>query len=854
MSESAPDPNDVGGVDAPGFRTSEAMGKGLAANRDGEGSARHPSAWVVPGVFALVVTAYLAASASSRAPWAVGAPGAAGEWWQPTPGNGWFAAVFAALWAVTLYSYWRPRRRRPMALALLVVGGLAVLAAILGFSAYVPCTGAQVPGLAATAWTVLLFVGSTETGSIGLEAVGTSCQTVFPLAFQLARFLAIAATFVGAGAAVFAVSRQQLDKLIVKFAGEVDVVAGLDETTIPLIKALVEERRRMPRRPTWYEPNWRERIRRPRRSRVVLIHNNAKEPLLGEVRSIGALVLDADPTKPDSLRPALVLRNRVSLRRLFAVSSDQQVNVDVWEAAVSVLTSGDSVRNGKGTVPAVFVPRVVVRFDDPREARDWRLAHVDAGSWFNDALTVDDLLARGIVERVLRAKVTRVVIAGDSPLANALLDEFAWRRICGHDLAVADPSKAPGWTVPSIVLAGDRADRVEAEWESHRAPTPAGLLPLNVESRVGDWESLAGGIVGAGRSAAVVVVAPPTPDVLTRATRLARTHDCMVIAPDLAMSGVARERNVGGTPAVVRYGPTLLQGDGVPEDSWTALARQQHEWFLCRYRGESGDERATSREWGEPGESEDHRLPEFIREDNLQQYRKVLTAVAARGWGWEVVRPGDGLTAMPASMVEAVAREEHARWLELRRRTGWQAPGPEHALLSPQELEEKRLNRNVRELDDALLPQNLEQIRGIIARLFTWGVRAVPRDPAVLGGAYRRRGEVRARRLGEPVEWQTASGETLRGNKDDWWVEGPDGAIRTVAEVEFPRLYEQVDGDRYRRVGTVRARRATVEEVIDTLEGRATAEQGMWVVTDDSGNSWPVPDHVFGAGYEPALA
>lgn len=78
---------------------------------------------------------------------------------------------------------------------------------------------------------------------------------------------------------------------------------------------------------------------------------------------------------------------------------------------------------------------------------------------------------------------------------------------------------------------------------------------------------------------------------------------------------------------------------------------------------------------------------------------------------------------------------------------------------------------------------------------------------------------------------------------------GPDGSTRTVTPAEFAHWYQLIAGERYRWLGSVRARRAVAVKVIVTLEGAATARPGDWVVTGPNGNSWPVPDEVFRAGY-----
>lgn len=82
-------------------------------------------------------------------------------------------------------------------------------------------------------------------------------------------------------------------------------------------------------------------------------------------------------------------------------------------------------------------------------------------------------------------------------------------------------------------------------------------------------------------------------------------------------------------------------------------------------------------------------------------------------------------------------------------------------------------------------------------------------------------------------------------------MEGSDGSVRSVTAPEFPQLYEPVGGDRFRRRGEVNAVQVTEATVVATLEGDAVAEPGMWIVTDDRGQSWPVPDEEFRRGYEP---
>ena len=124
-------------------------------------------------------------------------------------------------------------------------------------------------------------------------------------------------------------------------------------------------------------------------------------------------------------------------------------------------------------------------------------------------------------------------------------------------------------------------------------------------------------------------------------------------------------------------------------------------------------------------------------------------------------------------------------------------------------------------------------------------------SPASEQQRFRRRGVVRAHRMTQAREWFTSKGDRLLGEPGDWWVTGADGAGRSVKDAQFRASYEHLEGDQYRRIGTFLARQATRRETIETLEGPATAEAGMWVVTGSEGDSWPVPDEEFRRNYEP---
>jgi hypothetical protein len=116
---------------------------------------------------------------------------------------------------------------------------------------------------------------------------------------------------------------------------------------------------------------------------------------------------------------------------------------------------------------------------------------------------------------------------------------------------------------------------------------------------------------------------------------------------------------------------------------------------------------------------------------------------------------------------------------------------------------------------------------------------------------YHRRGEVTAKKRDHSWTWHTTAGEVMTAQPGDWAVTDDAGSERSVAAGVFESTHEQVAPDRYRRSGTVCARRATEQEVVSTLEGDVMANAGDWVVRGAKGEQWPVSDAKFRASYEP---
>jgi hypothetical protein len=118
---------------------------------------------------------------------------------------------------------------------------------------------------------------------------------------------------------------------------------------------------------------------------------------------------------------------------------------------------------------------------------------------------------------------------------------------------------------------------------------------------------------------------------------------------------------------------------------------------------------------------------------------------------------------------------------------------------------------------------------------------------------YRRRGEVTAEKRANGWTWTTPTGEVMHAQPGDWAVINDQGDERSVAAEVFESTHQQIGPRRYRRSGTVLARRATRREVIQTLEGDVVANKGDWVVQGQHGEKWPVPHEQFVDSYDGPL-
>jgi hypothetical protein len=219
-------------------------------------------------------------------------------------------------------------------------------------------------------------------------------------------------------------------------------------------------------------------------------------------------------------------------------------------------------------------------------------------------------------------------------------------------------------------------------------------------------------------------------------------------------------------------------------------------------------------------------LDEFIRQDSILRLRSLMTAVAARGRRWAprwAVAPGSFIELSDQDL-EEVARAEHARWYARTR--PWAGLPPE------------------------IRASGINHVRSRLAQLESAGfVPVVPEGGPPEAAVFERVGVVQAKQLRARRRWTRRPGDELCGDPGDWRVTADGDHERTVRDLQFRASHEPLGGGHWRRTGTYRAWQVGEKLVLRTIEGRATAEAGDWVVEGHQGERWPVPDEQFRKTY-----
>ena len=787
------------------------------------------AAWVLPAVLGCVVTGYLAwggwVSAADR-PWLYHT----GAWWRVWLRPGYVAVplVFVALWLAALLCYWYPRRLTPQVVGITTVVTMVLIGGVLTTASLATCRQGQTPG-AVAGWVLDLYVGNPPSFPLG------ACNTPLPLAYQIGGPVCLGATFTGALAVATVLWRQPLDRMRARMVRDATILTGLDSMTIPVLQRLAQT----------FRPG-----------SIVVIEPEASHPLLEDARATGVHVMIGNPSSPRVLLPVIAGRRGCALRRLYALRGDVAENEAVLAAARTILRRYQAHPDRQ--------PHLVARIDDPRHADHWRGWHAGRSSrWFEDALSAHESTASGVLDQVFRTGARQLLLCGDSTLALAILRELARRAWERQELAdaangTADRHRPAPVPVQHVLLLDRRAEDLRREFLATSPPSLARTL-CDVRAEPRHWMD---GLLAmldamppeAAAGTAVVVADALSERGMHEAGRAARLHPAIPVFVQTSEGG-------GSSAAIFDllhpFQRALLVDGEVPEDTWTRVARHWHECYRLSHPPAPGDPRTlTSRPWDS--------LDEFLRQDNILQIRSIMTAVVARGRRWvpgRAVAPGSFIE-LSEHDLEAVARAEHTRWYRRRLGAGWSPePSPDgHPRYFPAISRHPDGNPlvNSRVVPWADLPraersQAVDYLRSQLAQLEDVGFMPVVPPGGPPGAAdFRRTGTVRARRLQARRPWTRRSGDDLHGNAGDWRVVDDAGDERTVHDMAFRDSHEPLGGDVWQRTGTFRAWQVSETLVLRTMEGRAVARPGDWVVEGSRGERWPVSDIQFRRTYTSA--
>ena len=787
------------------------------------------AAWVLLAIPAAAVTGYLAWGAwvSARDPqWLYQSQ----AWWRVwlRPAGYQAQLVLVGLWLSTLFCYWWPRRLQPRMVGLTSVIAMVLIGGVLTAAAMTPCRGGA-SGSTVAGWVLAAYTGNLPPFPFN------GCPEPPPLALQIGGIICMAATLTGALVAASILWRQPVDRLRARVVRDATIVTGLDPMTMPLLQRLAET---------------------GRPASIVVIEPDRNHPLLDEARATGARVMIGVPSSPRVLLPIIAGWRGCALRRLYALRDDVPENEAILAAAETIL--------GRYPPDPDRQPHLVARIDDPRHADHWRGWHSGRSSrWFEDALSCHETTASALLDQVFRHPARQLLLCGDSTLALAILRELAWRAWEWQELAAAaargsaqngraasngagphhpDPEQSGPLPVQRVLLLDRRAEDLRREYlATSPAPLVQALCEVTAEPAAWQDELLAlldrtPAVDAAGTT--VLVADALSERGVHEAGRVARLH------PDIRVFLLTSD-GAGTTGAIFDllhpFQRALLVEGEVPEDSWTRVARHWHECYRLSHPPDTADPRTiTSRPWAE--------LDDFIRQDNILQLRSILAAVVARGRRWvpgRAVAPGSFIELNEHDLV-AIARAEHTRWFQRRVAAGWSAGDGPRA----------RVNRRV--VPWAALPEAdraaaIDYLRSQLAQLEDAGfVPVVPEGGPPEASEFQRVGTVRARRLHTRRLWTRRSGEHLAGNPGDWRVLDDAGDERTVRDQEFRSSHEPLGGEAWRRIGTYRAWQVSERCILRTMEGKAIARPGDWVVEGFRGERWPVADEQFRRTYRAA--
>lgn len=704
--------------------------------------------------------------------------------------------------------------------------GLALLSAGLAGASYWHCSDGDHPAFfTPITWALQLAKGGSPEQSLD---GGTCPAPPPPVALQLAHLAALGA-FVSAIGAIVDQLRTGTDRLRVRGSHAVTVVIDPDDDAKSLIAAVQ----------TNLDP----------RNTLAILTPDPLRPVVREARAAGsprAKVVQVDVDDPDELAGLSLWKK---LDRLYLLSADPSANLSRLRLIDDIRRKSAATGTGRLRTP------VVVRIDDPWQAAAWRARQFGGAStenrWAADSVGRYEVTATRLLTAIATEspQVTRIIVCGSSPLTLALLAEAAQRQM------EAEYEYGAAATSPEMVLLA--ADAEDFAYDHRLYRRQLGLpddIPTVSEIPCAPTVSEVSKLCrNSARMTAVIFVDAAGLDP-TSGTRLAIRHqDVPVYAYSAATSNLTENVPMMGKLREFRLDLDLPQGRA--HDQWERAARLIHN----RYAKTAAIQSAAGRQWSD--------LDPFYRGSNRRQVATALWTVEAIGkhtWNTSAdsnneswtdlqslrrLEPMDQLAKLgfdePTAL--AMAAAEHEDWRNYYRHHGWRY-GPERD--DDAKLHDKLLPWSAIEADPDRRRAALTSLAATLISLRELGYRSRPVS-AGMWQTVKRVGTVLAVQRDEGWTWTSPSGEPMVANPGDWEVRESDGGSSwSVQDDAFRATYTREPGGRWARTGTLEARPAVPGEVIDTLEGSVTAQDGDWVVKGNDGHCWPVPADLFARNYQ----
>ena len=693
-----------------------------------------------------------------------------------------------------------------------IIAGLAVVSALLGFASYWRCQDESHPDFfTPLLWTAALVKGGDPVKSLA----GGACPSPTPVALNVAQISALAALFASVIGIALAVFRSRFDRIRMVSARSVTVVVGVDNDAESLVAAIAGTIRG--------------------RSTLLVVTDNDHADATLAARRAGACVVAVDLHRVEPL-VALPIWHKTD--RLYLLAADPSTNL-LRLRAITAHGGGDRQR----------IP-LVVRIDDPWQAAAWRAQHFGGvhNRWAADTVGIYEVTARRLLERVLTGpRIDRLLVCGSSQLTTALCGDMLTRRI--------ESEYSGDGGIPTLHVIADDASVYRQDYEFTAGQL--GHADRHHDIAVVDRAVSVGGLsdlIADGEPATTALILVDSCLDGSAATRIAARFPETTIHVFDPLADVTQER-ISVVGRLYTYRLSLDLPSGQAHDAWERAAALIHN----RYVVESGASGPAAAPWAELGD--------FYRESNRRQVLTALWMVERFGghtwnaWG----QPADGvsttvlrglqpreqlqLMGFDESTAEAMAGAEPEDGCRYYRANGWRY-GPHRD--DDAKVHDKLVGWPQIASDPRLLTAALRSLAATLMKLRELGYRSHPSTDSNWT-RFHRAGAVVAEQRSTAWTWTAGDGATMHAAAGDWEVHDEAGeATWSVRDDIFRATHQHVGGKRWRRLGSVLARRAKTGETVDTLEGASTAPEGSWVVQGDHGDVWAVPGDEFDRRYRPA--